>query len=53
VALMRDGAILRQGPVREAMSAANLSRVYGMVVDVIELPDGRRVCLPGAATARQ
>jgi iron complex transport system ATP-binding protein len=51
-ALMRDGAILQQGPVGDVMGAANLSRVYGMVVDVIELPDGRRVCLPGAAAGR-
>jgi iron complex transport system ATP-binding protein len=48
-ALMRDGAVLRQGPVDEVMDAATLSAVYGMAVDVIVLPDGRKVCLPGLA----
>jgi len=46
-ALMRDGAILRQGPVHEVMDSATLGRVYGIAVDVITLPDGRKVCLPG------
>jgi iron complex transport system ATP-binding protein len=47
-ALMRDGAILRQGKVGEVMDGPSLSAVYGMAVDVIVLPDGRKVCLPGA-----
>ena len=46
-ALMRGGAILRQGPVDEVMDSATLAEVYGMAVDVITLPDGRKVCLPG------
>jgi len=52
VALMRDGAILRQGSVDEAMDAGSLGAVYGMAVDVIVLPDGRKVCLPAAAGGR-
>jgi iron complex transport system ATP-binding protein len=45
-ALMRDGAILRQGPVDEVMDSATLGRVYGIAVDVMVLADGRKVCLP-------
>lgn len=45
-ALMRDGAILRQGRLDEVMDASSLGAVYGMAVDVIVLPDGRKVCLP-------
>jgi iron complex transport system ATP-binding protein len=50
-ALMREGAILRQGRVDEVMDSPTLGAVYGMAVDVIVLPDGRRVCLPAAASA--
>jgi len=46
-ALMRDGAILRAGPLDEVMDSSTLGRVYGMTIDVIALPDGRKVCLPG------
>jgi len=46
-ALMRDGAILRAGPIDEVMDSSTLGRVYGMAVDVMVLPDGRKVCLPG------
>ena len=49
-ALMRDGAILRQGRVDEVMDTSTLGRVYGMAVDVVVLPGGRRVCLPGVLT---
>ena len=45
-ALMRDGAILRQGAVDDVMDSATLGKVYGMAVDVVVLPDGRKVCLP-------
>jgi iron complex transport system ATP-binding protein len=45
-ALMRDGTILRQGPVDEVMDSATLGRVYGIAVEVMLLADGRRVCLP-------
>ena len=50
-ALMRDGAILRQGRVDEVMDAPTLGAVYGMAVDVVVLPDGRKVCLPGYRSA--
>ncbi len=50
-ALMRDGAILRQGPVDEVLDSATLGRVYGIEIDVILLPDGRKVCLPVAHPA--
>ena len=46
-ALMRDGAILRQGPVGDVMDSATLGALYGLAVDVVVLPDGRKVCLPG------
>jgi iron complex transport system ATP-binding protein len=45
-ALMRDGRILRQGPVGQVMDAPTLAAVYGMPVDVVTLADGRKVCLP-------
>ncbi len=50
-ALMRDGAILRQGGIDEVMDANALGEVYGMPVDVILLSDGRKVCLPGYRSA--
>ena len=53
VALMRDGSILRQGAVDEAMDAATLGAVYGMAVDVVVLADGRKVCLPGRRLSRE
>ncbi len=46
-ALLSGGAVLRQGPVTEVMDSVTLGKVYGMRVDVITLPDGRKVCLPG------
>lgn len=46
-ALIRDGAILRQGSLDQVMDSNLLSRLYGMAVEVVSLPDGRRVCLPG------
>lgn len=46
-ALMRNGAILRQGPVDDVMDSATLGAVYGMAVEVLVLPGGRKVCLPG------
>ncbi|MEO6268740.1 MAG: ABC transporter ATP-binding protein [Lautropia sp.] len=45
--LIRDGAILRQGSLYQVMDSTILSRLYGMAVEVVSLPDGRRVCLPG------
>jgi len=46
-ALIRDGAILRQGSLDQVMDSTLLSRLYDMAVEVVSLPDGRRVCLPG------
>jgi len=46
-ALMHGGTVLRQGPVDEVMDSATLGTVYGVPVDLILLPDGRKVCLPG------
>ena len=48
---MRDGAILRAGPLDEVMDSSTLGRVYSMTIDVIALPDGRKVCLPGCPGA--
>jgi iron complex transport system ATP-binding protein len=51
-ALLSGGAVLRQGPVTEVMDSVTLGKVYGMRVDVITLPDGRKVCLPGERGTR-
>ena len=47
-ALMRDGLILRQGPVDEVIDSASIGALYGMPVEVLVLTDGRRVCLPAS-----
>jgi iron complex transport system ATP-binding protein len=47
-ALMRGGRVMRQGPVDDVMDSASIGALYGMPVDVLVLPDGRRVCLPGS-----
>lgn len=49
--LLRDGTILRQGPVAEVIDSQTLGRLYGIPIDVIALADGRKVCLPGSTSA--
>lgn len=43
VAMLRDGALMRHGAVAEALTAENLTRLYGRAVVVGEV-DGRKVC---------
>ena len=43
-ALMRDGAILYDGPVEEALSARRIGELYGCPVEIVER-DGRLHCL--------
>ncbi len=50
--LMKDGRVLALGPVAEALTAQNLSTLYGIPVRVaeVETPGGtRRVCVPALA----
>lgn len=50
--LLKDGAVLALGPVAEALTAQNLSALYGIPVRVaeVETPGGsRRVCVPALA----
>ncbi len=35
------------GRLDQVMDSNLLSRLYGMAVEVVSLPDGRKVCLPG------
>ncbi|MGE0801775.1 MAG: ABC transporter ATP-binding protein [Lautropia sp.] len=49
-ALLRDGALLAQGPVAEVIDTARLGALYGIPIDVVRLPDGRRACVPAAAS---
>ncbi|WP_454915418.1 ABC transporter ATP-binding protein [Xanthobacter sediminis] len=43
VAMLRAGELMRHGPVGEALTAENLTRLYGREVVVGEV-DGRKVC---------
>ena len=43
--LLRGGELLAAGPVADAMSAANLTALYGRPVQVLEAPGGRRICM--------
>jgi iron complex transport system ATP-binding protein len=45
VVLMRQGEVLAAGPTAEVLTTENLSRTYGVRVEVVELAD-RRVILP-------
>lgn len=45
-ALLTDGRILAAGPPEQALTAAHLSAVYGVGIEVIRLADGRRICVP-------
>lgn len=48
VIAMKNGRIHAQGPVRATLTADTLSAIYDVGVEVVELPGGRRVCLPAA-----
>ncbi len=48
VVLMRGGQVLEAGSAREVLNAANLTRTYGVRVQVLDL-DGRRIVVPESA----
>nr|WP_255733425.1 ABC transporter ATP-binding protein [Ruegeria sp. Ofav3-42] len=47
VVLMRDGRIEAAGPVRETVTADNVTRTFGMEAEIFDR-NGRLVCLPHA-----
>ena len=47
VVLLHDGKVIGNGPPDAILTAATLSEVYGIAVNVERLPDGRAVCVPG------
>lgn len=49
VLLMKDGHAFADGPATEVLTAAKLSAVYGIPVDVETTTSGRKVCLPSLA----
>lgn len=51
VVLMHEGRILASGGPDAVLTAANLSRVYGVEVRVEQTGSGRRVCLPAERAA--
>lgn len=44
VALMKDGAMVKAGPVAETLTSELLSHVYGVSIKVEETSSGRRTC---------
>jgi iron complex transport system ATP-binding protein len=56
VLLLKAGDTIALGPVGEAVTAANLSRLYGVAVDVVEATTSagpRRLAVPNPATHSQ
>ncbi|MFG1477783.1 ABC transporter ATP-binding protein [Xanthobacter sp. V4C-4] len=47
VAMLREGTLMRQGPVAQVLTAENLTRLYGRPVGVGEV-EGRKVCFTRA-----
>ncbi|MFQ6548029.1 ABC transporter ATP-binding protein [Aestuariibius sp. 2305UL40-4] len=51
--MMKDGAIVAEGPVREVFTTGNLSRIFGLDAVVLMDPEsGRPVCVPRTDLAR-
>jgi iron complex transport system ATP-binding protein len=50
VLAMKDGRTVARGPVRSTLTAGVLSELYGVDVEVAEMPGGRPVCLPARVT---
>ena len=48
VLAMKDGRTIASGDVRETLTAAVLSEIYDVEVEVVEMPGGRRVCIAPA-----
>lgn len=49
VVLLRDGALIANGPASDVLTRANLRTVYGIDVVIETLADGARVCSPDYA----
>ena len=45
VIMLREGRVFRAGPAAEVMTPENLQTLYEMPIDVVGLPDGRRLIL--------
>jgi iron complex transport system ATP-binding protein len=46
VMLLRHGGLLSCGKPETVLNQENLRELYGVAVDIIELPGGRRACVP-------
>lgn len=47
VALLRDGGVMAEGPVRAVLTPERLAALYGAPVETVVEPDGRTAFLPG------
>jgi hypothetical protein len=43
VIMLQEGRVYREGPAAEVMTPAHLQALYQMPIDVVQLPDGRRM----------
>jgi len=48
VIMLREGQVYQMGPSAEVMTPAHLQALYQMSVDVVDLPDGRRIIVTDA-----
>ena len=48
VILLREGRVFQAGPAAEVMTPENLQALYQMPIDVVRLPDGRRLIVTEA-----
>ncbi|MEK6592105.1 MAG: ABC transporter ATP-binding protein, partial [Pseudomonadota bacterium] len=48
VMLLRQGGLLCSGAPDAVLNRDNLRALYGVAVDIVELPGGRRACVPAA-----
>lgn len=46
VVFLNDGGVAAQGAPQEVLTAARLSSVYGIDVEIVTLPGGHTVCVP-------
>ena len=46
VAVMKDGAFIDFGKPEDVVTEENLKKVYGLDVKLIDIEDGRKVCVP-------
>jgi ABC-type cobalamin/Fe3+-siderophores transport system ATPase subunit len=52
VLLIRDGTVVAEGTVDDALTRENVRSVYGVDVDVLRHPSGRRVLVPIGRSGR-